>query len=237
VQWLHRRDIKGLVRRTDASFATTPSQAEHLQALHLTAPVQVLLVGTNIRVQFSSAAQQREPRHHRPFRSARLKYQTLRQLKSELKGLAAAERITGIVVMGGGNTSKGDDQDRALLGVCGLKQRFEQRGMFPKAEIWAALSAATFAISAQTKMSLMKSSTFMAYAAHGLNILSPIANPLASEPLCWLTSPAELRTGISAGQLHAQAENLRVWQERTSSWPRIASEFARALQLNAVFPS
>ena len=110
---------------------------------------------------------------------------------------------------------------------------FAQRGPLPEAEISAALSASAFGISDQEELSLMKSGTFMAYAAHGLNIHSRIADSLAAEPLCWLTSPAELRHGISADQLHTRAANLRTWQERTSSWPRIADEFAGALQLTA----
>jgi hypothetical protein len=65
----------------------------------------------------------------------------------------------------------------------------------------------------------------MAYAAHALNILSPFADSLGAEPLCWLTNPVD----FSPEELRANAEGLREWQERTSSWPQIAASFAEAL--------
>lgn len=233
VQWLHRRDIGHLVRQADAVFTSTPSQAEHLRVLGPASPVQVLPVGSNIRVQSSSPVRERGRTAAVLFGLQASRLRTLRQLKPELKLLAAAGQITRIVTLGGGSTTTGDAEERALLADCGLKAGFDQRRALPEAEISAALFAATFGISAQPELSLMKSGTFMAYAAHSLNILSLIADPLASEPLCWLTSAAELRTGISDDQLNARAENLRTWQECTSSWSRIADEFARALQLNA----
>jgi len=231
LQRLHRRAIKHLVRQADTIFTSTPSQAEHLRALRPASPVQVLPVGSNIRVQSSSPVPEGKRGSAVLFGLQASRLRTLRHLGPELKALAAAGQITRIVTLGGRSTSRSENEERALLANCGFKAEFEQRGVLPEAEISSALSAATFGISAQPELSLMKSGTFMAYAAHGLNILSPFADPLASEPLCWLTSPAELRNGISEDQLNARAESLRAWQERTSSWLRIADEFARALGL------
>jgi hypothetical protein len=76
-----------------------------------------------------------------------------------------------------------------------------------------------------------KSGTIMAYAAHGLNILSPFAGGEQPEPLCWATHPAELAAGIADDVLATRADTLRAWQERTCSWPQIAREFAQALRL------
>ncbi|HEV3409325.1 MAG TPA: hypothetical protein VG095_03465, partial [Chthoniobacterales bacterium] len=66
---------------------------------------------------------------------------------------------------------------------------------------------------------------------HGLNIISPYGDSLGPEPLCWLTRPRELRERIAPEELERRAQSLRVWQERTSSWPQVAERFAEALQL------
>ena len=49
LQQLHRRDLRRLLRVTDAVFTSTSSQAEHLTALSPRCPIQVLPVGSNIR--------------------------------------------------------------------------------------------------------------------------------------------------------------------------------------------
>jgi hypothetical protein len=93
------------------------------------------------------------------------------------------------------------------------------------------LSRSAFALSAQDELSVTKSGTFVAYAAHGVNIISPHAGVSAAPPLCWATHPRELLEGVTVAELATRAEKLRDWHERTCSWPRIAEEFARALQL------
>ena len=72
----------------------------------------------------------------------------------------------------------------------------------------------------------------MAYAAHGLNILSECASKTGDEPLCWLIGPAELLEGLSESELRDRAACLRDWQQRTSSWDRIAARLGEALQLD-----
>ena len=93
------------------------------------------------------------------------------------------------------------------------------------------LSTAEFALWAQGELSVTKSGTFMAFAAHSLNIVSCYAGAAKPEPLSLLISPSELMKGITKTELQARAARLREWQERTSAWPRIASEIARALEM------
>ncbi len=71
----------------------------------------------------------------------------------------------------------------------------------------------------------------MAYAAHGLNIISPYADASKPEPLSLLTSPDELMQGVTREELESRGERLRQWQERTAAWPYIANQIARALEL------
>ncbi|HEY2615613.1 MAG TPA: hypothetical protein VGI42_07865, partial [Chthoniobacterales bacterium] len=105
------------------------------------------------------------------------------------------------------------------------------RGPLSEGKISELLSNSAFALSAQDELSITKSGTFMAYAAHGLNILSCYADASKSEPVCLLTTPNELVKGITDAELSARGERLREWQERTSAWPRIAGEIARGLKI------
>ena len=69
----------------------------------------------------------------------------------------------------------------------------------PEEKISELLSTCEFAISAQDELSITKSGTFMAFAAHGLNILSCYADASKPEPLSLLISPEELMKGITHG--------------------------------------
>ena len=62
----------------------------------------------------------------------------------------------------------------------------------------------------------------MAYAAHGLNIISCYAGASKPEPLSLMTSPDELLRGVAPQELESRGERLRRWQEQTSAWPHIA---------------
>ena len=113
----------------------------------------------------------------------------------------------------------------------GLVEGFDQRGPLPEEKISELLSMCMFGVSAQDDLSITKSGTFMAYAAHGLNIISCYADPLKPEPFSLMTRPAELLDGVPGRELKSRAERLRQWQERTSAWPHIANQIARALDL------
>jgi phytoene dehydrogenase-like protein len=221
VQSLHRRDLGKLARVADAVFTSTPSQAEHLTDLAGGRTIQVMPVGSNIPLVADLTAA-REEGVAVLFGLQVNRIKTLREMRSDLQRATLRKVIT----FGGGNTAQ-DDVEQTLAPAA----KFELRGAVTAEEASHLLARATFGISAQDPRSIMKSGTFMAYAAHGLNILSPYAEPLGAEPLCWLTSPSELAAGVAAEELKSRAENLRRWQERTASWPEIAQRFAEALQL------
>ena len=152
-------------------------------------------------------------------------------MHDDLRSLATNGTITQLTAVGGGNSTEGDREERALLDHLQLRDGSDMRGALREREISELLLRSAFAVSAQDELSLTKSGTFVAYAAYGLNIISPHAKPSAPEPLCWTTHPQELLAGVSTAELATRAENLRAWHERTCSWPQIAGEFARALQL------
>ena len=220
VQQLHRRDIAKLLAAADAVFTSTDSQAEHLRAL-VPREIEVLPVGSNIRVTEGTDA--RRPGQAVVFGLEGSRIRTLRQMQADLRSLAAANKITRIISVGGANTERGEEEERELLTALPLSDGFAQRGALPELAVSQLLLESSFGISTQDELSLTKSGTVMAYAAHGLNILSP--------EIGWLTQPAELVRGIATDELQKRANDLHAWQEQTASWPRIAERFATALQM------
>jgi hypothetical protein len=230
VQWQHRGDIGRLIAQADSVFTSTPSQADHLRKLVPNCNLQVMPVGSNIRCT-APLDRARQPGLAVVFGLQAARIRTLRKFNR----LPAA--ITKIVTVGAQNSAAGDREERALLERFRLTSGLEMRGAVPAPEVSELLALASFALSGQDELSLSKSGTFMACAAHGLNIISSMADSLGAEPLCWLTSPGELTDGVSRGELRSRAENLRAWQEHTASWPIIAERFAEALQFKKTVPA
>ena len=228
VQFFHRRSIKRLLDCADVVFTSTSSQAEHLRALRSPAQVHVLPVGSNIGHD-EDTGPWRKPGWAVLFGLQGARIRALKKMQSSLSSLAAAGRITKIITVGA--NGDGDDEEGRLLSSFRLAEGFEQRGPQPEREISRLLLTASFAISAQDELSYSKSGTFMAYAAHGLNIITACASRSKEEPLCWLITPRELLQSVSETELKLRGERLRAWQKRTSSWETIAAKFADALRL------
>jgi hypothetical protein len=230
IQQLHRRDLGRLLRVADKTLTSTPSQAEHLTALSPRSEIQVLPVGSNIR-RASMVDGARQPGVAVLFGLQFSRIRALRKMEAELKALSHAKKIRKIVVIGAGSSTQGDQEERTRLQALGLSEGFDRRGPLPESVISELLSTAAFAIWAQGELSVTKSGTFMACAAHGLNIISCYADAAKSEPLSLLVSPLDLMKEITKAELQSRAARLREWQERTSAWPRIANEIARALEI------
>ncbi|MEP6821107.1 MAG: hypothetical protein ABI946_02030 [Chthoniobacterales bacterium] len=233
VQQLHRREIAKLLSVADAAFTSTASQAEHLRDLHPSSAIEVLPVASGVRL-LAAAGTQRQTGVAVLFGLQSGRLRALRSMAGDLSALAAAGQLRKIVTVGGGNQPRGDEQENALLTSLRLPSGFEQRGFVSEIEISALLAASAFGISAQDELSLTKSSTFMAYAAHEMNVLSRAADPAADEPFSCLISAAEIKLDLGEEELRQRAKRLRDWQERTASWRHIAARFAAGLQIEMV---
>jgi hypothetical protein len=231
VQLFHRQAIKRLLQHVDLAFTSTPSQAEHLRALSSGALIHVLPVGSNIR-RSANLDLPRKSCSAVVFGLQRARLRALRKMETDLRSLAAAKHINQIISVGADSGSQEDAEERQLLGNLPLAEGFEQRGPQSENAISQLLSTAAFGIFGQEELSYGKSGTFMAYAAHELNILADFASPSKVEPLCWLVAPPELLEGISQTELQTRAGCVRDWQERTSSWELIGATFSEALELN-----
>jgi hypothetical protein len=242
VQLFHRRAIKRLLRCADEVFTSTQSQAGHLRRLFPKRVIHVLPVGSNIRRNEEPVLSEGEdsrmdvdlariPGCAVVFGRQSTRIHALKKMQSNLSALSAAGRITKIISVGAGDDSSRNKEERALLAGVRLKEGFEQRGPLPEREISELLLTASFGVFAQDELSLSKSGTFMAYAAHELIVLADFAAGSKPEPICWLVAPQELLRGISAAELKRRAKSLLAWQRQISSWELISESFARALDL------
>jgi hypothetical protein len=229
VQFFHRRAIKQLLCCADTVFTTTSSQAHYLKKLAPSRSVHVLPVGSNIR-RTKDVEVARKPGWAVLFGRQDARIRALKKMQNSLFSLAAARRISKLITVGATGLNR-DEEERSLLANLGFPEGFEQRGPQAERDISELLLTASFGISAQNELSYAKSGTFMAYAAHGLNVLAECGDPMQEEPLNLLTSPRELLQGVSDIELKRRAEQLRAWQQRTSSWDLIAAKFVEALQL------
>jgi hypothetical protein len=229
LQQLHRRDLRRLLQVTDAVFTSTSSQAAHLTALSPRCPIQFLPVGSNIR-RVHATEGEKETGLAILFGLQGSRLRTLRKMHPELKSLGAAGKIQKIATAGAGRSREGEDEEAALLTELELSEGFDQRGPLPEEKISELLLAGEFALSAQDDLSITKSGTFMAYAAHELNIISCYADVSKPEPLSLLISPVELMKGLTQTELESRGKRLRQWQERTAAWPDIANQVARVLE-------
>jgi glycosyltransferase involved in cell wall biosynthesis len=232
VQLLHRHAIKRLLSHADQVFTSTSSQAGHLRALSPRAHIHVLPVGSNISRTPGPALSRRAGRAIL-FGRQSTRLRGLKKMFGSLKALAAAGRISSVVAVGANSDPRAHEEERNLLMNLSLADGFEQSEAQPEATVSNMLLSASFGIFGQDELSYGKSGTFMAYAAHELNVLAEFADPSAPEPICWLIAPGELLKGIPSPDLKARAEHLREWQQQTSSWELIGATIAEALQLDS----
>ena len=230
VQQLHRRALKKLLQVCDVAFTSTASQAEHLLRLCPPASVQLLPVGSNIRPnQLANASRERGCAVLFGLQLSRIR--ALEKMHKSLTALAASGQIKRIIALGQTSNQEASAREHELLSHLNLWQGFAQQSALAEKTVSWTLSIAEFGVFGQSALSCTKSGSFMAYAAHQLNVLADCANPSESPPVCWLVAPAELLNGIDRAELDRRAECLRMWQEQNCSWDVIATRLGRALAI------
>jgi hypothetical protein len=232
LQQLHRRALKQLLQVCDIAFTSTASQAEHLCWLCPQASVQILPVGSNIRPnQLGKLA--REPGCAVLFGLQLSRIRTLEKMRNSLSALADSGQIKRIICLGQNSNPEASAHERELLSPLNLSQGFVQQSGAAEEMVSRALSTAAFGLFGQDALSCTKSGSFMAYAAHQLNVLADFASPSEPPPICWLVAPLELLNGIDRAELDRRAECLRIWQEQNCSWDVIGARLGRALAIEA----
>lgn len=224
----HRRALGSLIRAADSVVTTTEDQARLLRQASGREDIEVLPVTSSIRRCPEPA--KREEGLAVIFGRLPSRIETLRVLQREIRTLAQAAILQRIVTLGSGAEETALARERELLNSCALTGGFLQLGRVPADEASRVLSTATYALFAQPILSLTKSCTFMAYAQHSLRVIVRPDVMQQSAPSSFLIAPSELLEGLPAAQQEQRAGDLRRWQERTSSWSRIAQRLQTGLE-------
>lgn len=231
----HKAGIKRLLEVTDTVFTNTEGYAQWIRDLMPGKEVLVAPVGTNIVPSADDEPVQREEGSWVLFGRQGTRIYALRQLGPELKALYEQGRLKKLTTMGGGNAALQAAEDEAVR-ACLPADAVNACGFVDEVEASRMLSRAELGVSCQTWSSVTKSTTFMAYAAHGLNILSPFAGSEPRAPFNWLTSAKELRENRPELPvlLDERSAQLREWHRQHASWPEIMAKFRGAFDQRAL---
>lgn len=222
-QVLHRWSIRRLIRAADCVFTNTAGYAQWIRSLTPDRDVQVAPIGSTVVPVSPNTSVSREAGLFVLFGRQGTRVHALRSMGASLARLHVSGRLRTLIIAGGGGGQ--DAQERRVLGESGLPgEVISHRGFMPADELSALLHRAEFGVSDQTWDSVSKSTTFMAYASHGLNIVSPFAGRDFRPPFDLLTSTAELESSKSAATedaLKGRSRQLVSWYRETADWPMI----------------
>jgi hypothetical protein len=102
-----------------------------------------------------------------------------------------------------------------------------RHGALDAARVSQLLHRAQFALTTADEATWTKSTTFMAYAAHGCNIVSLSTSP--NEPYCW-TIPAHEVGIINDSELRRRADAMQRWYESHADWRIIAAKISELIE-------
>jgi hypothetical protein len=151
------------------------------------------------------------------------RWQTLQLFGNEMRSWQKNGRMTKLHLIG---PSDDKSDKRESLVPWADPNGVVRHGLLSSADVSALLSTVRFALSNATSGNWSKSSTFMAYAAHGCAVISKAR--AESAPLCFTITPAEVPT-ISDVDLSARTSALQNWYYHNADWNVIAAKIAALL--------
>jgi hypothetical protein len=89
------------------------------------------------------------------------------------------------------------------------------------------LSHVRFALTTANELTWSKSTTLMAYMAHGCVVIGPAKSDLA--PLSWMITPGELES-LPEPELASRAEAMTRWYDMNADWKLLARTVSDLLQ-------
>ncbi len=229
IEWLHRRAVRRLAQAADTVITNTESHAARLRALLPDVPVLVRPVVTNIPILSTSVSRTAGMAVLFGMQGSRVR--SLEALGSDLRALTACGRLNRIVLAGGGDQPRSSSQEDKYIAKYLPARAVERFGKIPAEQVAALLAEAEFGLCETEWKDWGKSTVFMTYAAHGLNVISPHAGLRLDPPFAWLTHPRELLGPDARTEelLAGRTAALRRWYEQLGGWPRITATFRAAL--------
>ena len=233
LQRLHRRAMRKLAATADKVFVSTEGWARLIRDCVPPGRLRIVPVGTNIVPVAPPGSAPRKARRWILFGRQGSRIVALRGLAPWLSKLHAAGHVRMVQVAGARESDDFNRTEDGLLAGSLPPDAYEILGRIPSPELSRLLLEAEAGLCGQVPRAYSKSTIFMAYASHGVNIVALNMRGITEPPECWVTDPAEfLEPGADIGTLLAErSANLSRWFEETASWSRIASIYREELGL------
>lgn len=228
---LNGKITKDLINLADAVGCLTLHQAERLRSLVPSAKISWIPVGTNIMPTqaVNTSFTQRSPKEFLIFGLQYTRLLTIQELSNSLKKLYSRGLLEQLHLIGPLET-RWDSEEKQLLAEILPAHAVKFHGVIPPEQVSQLLHHVGFSIIGQPPENLTKSSTFMAFASHGCNVLSPYAATTAVEPVCYLTHPQELlqdKFSDIENNLVARGQNLWNWYKVNADWQSNTNKIAK----------
>jgi len=213
----NERVILKLARLADVLITNTSEHVAKLERISGRRDVHCVPVGSNIEL-FEFPIHQRKRTEFVVFGLPFGRWQTLEMFNREIRSWQDDGYLAKLHLIGP-RDAKFDRRSDRLIETYPNRTSVVIQGEMPPAEISRLLASAQFALSNAGPENWSKSSTFMAYAAHGCAVVSESKSE--SVPLSFVVQPGEVAT-ISDGELRERTESLREWYARNAAWDVIA---------------
>jgi hypothetical protein len=225
LQRLHRRSLRRLAMAADKVFVSTEGYAGMMRDCIPPERLRIVPVGSNIVAHVPPDSVPRHPGRWILFGRQGSRIVALKRLGPWLAKFHGSGRVRLLQIAGARESEEANQEEDQLVRRALPANAFQILDLVPSAELSRLLLEAEMALCGQVPGAYGKSSIFMAYASHGLNILAPDTRRTEEPPSCWVTHPAELETAAAdfTQVLAERSAHLRAWFEETASWERIAS--------------
>jgi hypothetical protein len=218
--WLNacnRRIVRKLANLADLVITNSAEHVRTLEKLSRHRNVRCLPVASNVE-NTGGVEPERARTEFVIFGLPFGRWQTLRTFDSEIRAWQKNGILTKLHLVGP-TDDKFDVRSGALLKSYPRPDVIVRHGSIPTEDISRLLSHAQFAFTTADESTWSKSTTLMAYFAHGCVVVA--RSKSADEPLSLAVRPEELAS-LSDVALRAKADASRRWYETTADWKILA---------------
>jgi len=216
----NRRVVRRLARLADAVATNTREHARMLERISNGKDVRVVPVGSNIEPGSEPVGPKKKTEaaiFGLPFG----RWQTLDLFGRVLREWQTNGRLTKLHLIGQ-TDNKFDQRSERLIENLPRPESVIRHGFLSAEEVSSLLGQVQLGLTNATVENWSKSTTFMAYAAHGCVIVGNLKGETA--PLKFTVLPEEV-SSLSEADLNARGTMLRQWYHENASWKSIAAQF------------
>lgn len=231
LQKCHRAALRRLVNVVDRVFVSTATFVRLLSGATSPEKIRLLINPATICPQELVAKPSREDGFWVLFGLQGSRLLALEGMAPWLPTLHRKGIIKRLGVVGARGKQAANDREDALLASALPEEAVDLHGALPAESVSSLLQQAEVGLFAKVSHGYTKSTIFMAYASHGVCIVSPEHVGDYEPPLCWVTHPSEFSKGRSIEDVIRRGNSLQQWYSDNASWEHVASIYKEALSV------